>query len=139
MIQPFIRPATTADLPALCALADAVRVCRPDSGDHVWLAAAGGAPLGFAACSCVLDEMELLSLAVAPAARRQGIATALHQAVLAALAPAVAYLEVRADNTAAQVLYRRLGYRDSGRRKAYYANPDSSRTDALLMTLFIPE
>ena len=86
-----------------------------------------------------MDEIELLALAVVPAARRQGIATALHQVMLSALAPAVAYLEVRADNHEAQALYRRLGYRDSGQRKAYYANPDGSRTDALLMTLHIPE
>ena len=134
-----IRPATAADLPALCALADTTCVCRPDSRDSIWLAEADGRPQGDIACRHVLDEIELLALAVVPAARRQGIATALHQVMLSALAPAVAYLEVRADNHEAQALYRRLGYRDSGQRKAYYANPDGSRTDALLMTLHIPE
>lgn len=133
-----IRPATAADLPALCALADTVRVCRPDSGDSIWLAEADGRPQGYIACRHVLDEMELLALAVTPAARRQGLATALHHAALATLAPAVAHLEVRADNHGAQMLYHRLGYRDSGRRKAYYANPDGSREDALLMTLHTP-
>ena len=118
--MPAICRAGSADLPALHALADAAHVCRPDSGDSVWLAAADGMPLGFIACRSVLDEMELLALAVAPAAQRQGIATALHHAALAALAPATAYLEVRADNHGAQALYQRLGYRVSGRRKAYY-------------------
>ena len=133
--MPAIRRAGSADLPALHALADAAHVCRPDSDDRVWLAAADGTLLGFIACRSVLDEMELLALAVTPAARRQGLATALHRAALAALTPAAAYLEVRADNHGAQALYRRLGYRVSGRRKAYYPNPDGSRTDALLMTL----
>ena len=130
-----IRRAGSAALPALHALADAAHFCRPEWGDSVWLAAADGTPLGFIACRSVLDEMELLALAVAPTAQRQGIATALHHAALAALAPATAYLEVRADNHGAQALYQCLGYRVSGRRKAYYPNSDGSRTDALLMTL----
>ena len=117
-----IRRAGSADLPVLRALADAAHVCRPDSDDSVWLAAADGTLLGFIACRSVLDEMELLALAVAHAA-------------LAALAPTTAYLEVRVDNHGAQALYQHLGYRVSGRRKAYYPNPDGSRTDALLMTL----
>ena len=52
---------------------------------------------------------------------------------LAALRPAVAFLEVRANNHAAQVLYTDLGYRVSGRRRAYYPNPDGSREDALVL------
>ena len=112
-----IRPANPADLPALQALAAACDVCRPGAHDPLWLA----------------DEMSLLSLAVHPAARRQGIARALHHAALAALRPAVAFLEVRANNHAAQALYADLGYRVSGRRRAYYPNPDGSREDALVL------
>ena len=131
-----IRPANPADLPALQTLATACNVCRPDAQDHVWFAAAADdTPLGFIACALVLDEMTLLALAVHPAARRQGIARALHHAALAALRPAVAFLEVRASNHAAQVLYADLGYRVSGRRRAYYPNPDGSREDALVMRL----
>ena len=70
-----IRPANPADLPALQALAAACDVCRPGAHDPLWLAEnAHGTPLGFIACTQVLDEMSLLSLAVHPAARRQGIA-----------------------------------------------------------------
>ena len=79
--------------------------------------------------------MTLLALAVHPAARRQGIARALHQTALEALRPTLAFLEVRASNHAAQALYRSLGYRDSGRRRDYYPNPDGSREDALVMRL----
>ena len=129
-----IRPANPADLPALQALAAACDVCRPGAHDLLWLAEnAYGTPLGFIACTQVLDEMSLLSLAVHPAARRQGIARALHHAALAALRPAVAFLEVRANNHAAQALYADLGYRVSGRRRAYYPNPDGSREDALVL------
>ena len=120
-----IRPANPADLPALQALAAACDVCRPGAHDPLWLAEnAHGTPLGFIACTQVLEEMSLLSLAVHPAARRQGIARALHHAALAALRPAVAFLEVRASN---------LGYRVSARRRAYYPNPDGSREDALVL------
>ena len=130
-----IRPATPADLPALQTLAVACNVCPPGADDRVWLAAdASGAPLAFIACAPVLDEMTLLALAVRPAARRYGLATALHQTALDALRPALAFLEVRAGmNAAAQALYRSLGYRDSGRRRDYYPNPDGSREDALVM------
>ena len=128
--------ASSADLPALQTLATACNVCRPDAQDHVWFAAAADdTPLGFIACALVLDEMTLLALAVPPAARRQGIARALHQPALEALRPALAFLEVRASNHAAQALYRSLGYRDSGRRRDYYPNPDGSREDALVMRL----
>ena len=64
-----IRPANPADLPALQALAAACDVCRPGAHDPLWLAEnAHGTPLGFIACTQVLDEMSLLSLAVHPAA-----------------------------------------------------------------------
>ena len=63
-----IRPANPADLPALQALAAACDVCRPGGHDPLWLAEnAHGTPLGFIACTQVLDEMSLLSLAVHPA------------------------------------------------------------------------
>ncbi|MFC2504016.1 MAG: GNAT family N-acetyltransferase [Cardiobacterium sp.] len=129
-----IRPAMPADLPALQTLAAACNVCPPGTDDRVWLAAdASGAPLAFIACAPVLDEMTLLALAVRPAARRRGLATALHQTAIDALRPALAFLEVRVGNRAAQALYHRLGYRDSGRRRDYYPNPDGSREDALVM------
>ena len=120
-----IRPATPADLPALQTLAVACNVCPPGADDRVWLAAD--------ACAPVLDEMTLLALAVRPAARRRGLATALHQTAIDALRPATAFLEVRAGNHAAQTLYHGLGYRACGRRRNYYPNPDGSREDALVM------
>ena len=33
------------------------------------------------------------------------------------------FLEVRESNTAARKLYEKLGFRETGRRKAYYSNP----------------
>jgi ribosomal-protein-alanine N-acetyltransferase len=78
------------------------------------------------------DEAEVLTLAVAPSVRRQGLATALLRAARAqvgACAGRVMFLEVATGNTAALALYRREGFVEVGRRCRYYA--DSS--DALVL------
>ena len=83
-----------------------------------------------------MKNMKILMVCTGNICRSQmaeGIARALHHAALAALRPAVAFLEVRASNHAAQALYADLGYRVSGRRRAYNPNPDGSREDALVL------
>jgi ribosomal-protein-alanine N-acetyltransferase len=80
------------------------------------------------------DEAEVLTLAVAPEARRLGIAAALLQqaaTTAAAMGAAAMFLEVAVGNTAARAAYDRAGFRPIGRRRAYYA--DSS--DALVLRL----
>lgn len=93
-----------------------------------------GGLLGYAVLSVMLDEGNLDNIAVAPQARRQGVADALLSALtgfggdhLAALT-----LEVRASNTPAIALYEKHGFAAVGRRKNYYSAP---REDAILMTL----
>ena len=44
------------------------------------------------------------------------------------------FLEVADDNVAARGLYERTGFDPIGRRKAYYAGADGSRTDAVVMS-----
>jgi ribosomal-protein-alanine N-acetyltransferase len=81
-------------------------------------------------------EAEILTLAVAPAARRQGIATALLDAARAqgkARGAAALFLEVSVANHPALELYRRFGFAAVGRRRRYYA--DSS--DALVLRMNI--
>ena len=81
------------------------------------------------------DEAEVLTLAVAPEARRQGLGARL---LAAALAEAVArgvervVLEVAVDNAAAIALYRAAGFHEVGRRPAYYAGAQG-QTDALVL------
>lgn len=82
-------------------------------------------------------EAEILTLAVAPTHRRQGVARALLDAALAAAAVAKAeavFLEVEVENFAALGLYRGAGFREAGRRNGYYATPDGPR-DALALRL----
>ena len=66
-------------------------------------------------------EREILNLAVFPQFRRLGIASALLSEELQAEADF--FLEVRESNLAAQALYRRFGFREVGRRRAYYQFP----------------
>jgi len=88
---------------------------------------------GFVVARCASDELEILLVAVMPAARRRGVGTALVAAALADAARAgavAAHLEVRASNAAAIALYERLGFVAVGRRPRYY----DATEDAVLMS-----
>ena len=96
---------------------------RPEAGLVLARAVAGEAGGG---------EAEILTIAVAPAARRQGLGAALLAAALqgAVLRGAAAmFLEVAAGNAAALALYRAAGFAEVGRRRRYYADGG----DALVM------
>lgn len=96
-------------------------------------AAEGGA--GFALGRAVAGEAELLTLAVAPPARRKGHGRALVAAFEEGArerGASEAFLEVAADNAAAVALYTAAGYSERGRRPGYYARPETT-VDALLM------
>ena len=96
------------------------------------------APDGFILMRAIADEAEVLTLAVRPHARSQGLGGRL---VKAAAIEAVArgavrvFLEVAADNGPALALYVRSGFVEAGRRPGYYARPDGGRRDALLLAL----
>jgi len=89
--------------------------------------------LGYACVRIVLDEAELLTIAVARTAQRQGIGKALLQwGITHAHAAQVRhmFLEVRASNHSAQQLYVRCGFEALGVRRAYYNSPTE---DAIIM------
>lgn len=82
----------------------------------------------------VLDEMEIVNLAVTRLRRRQNLGTRLLKFVLqeaAKMGIQKTFLEVRESNLAAIALYKKCGFTQNGRRKAYY--PDSGE-DALVFT-----
>ncbi|MGA3398587.1 MAG: GNAT family N-acetyltransferase [Acetobacteraceae bacterium] len=71
------------------------------------------------------DEAEVLTLAVAPEVRRQGVAGALLAAAMATAREQAArtmVLEVAIGNAAARALYERAGFVEAGRRPRYYAD-----------------
>ena len=86
----------------------------------------------------VADEAHIHNLAVAPEARRTGLARrllahALH--VVAGHGARVVHLEVRDGNVAARALYRTMGFLEVGKRSAYYSEP---LEDAILLNLERP-
>ena len=84
-------------------------------------------------------DADIQTIAVAPHARRHGLGRALMRALIGEARKRGArdvFLEVRADNPAAQSLYRSLGFQEIGVRPKYY-QPDG--VDALVMRLTIPE
>jgi ribosomal-protein-alanine N-acetyltransferase len=96
---------------------------------------------GFALGRAVAGEAELLTLAVAPEARRQGVARRLLADFLTEAGARncrKVFLEVAADNAAALALYRAAGFAEAGRRRGYYTGPDGRNTDALVLSCCLP-
>ena len=101
-------------------------------GVRLTLAFVDDVPAGFAMVRSVADEAELLLLAVDPACRRRGIASALMRAVIAeAQAGGIAdlHLEVRAGNEAVS-LYVAQGFAKVGERRGYYRGKTGQVFDA---------
>ncbi|MET0371257.1 MAG: GNAT family N-acetyltransferase [Sphingobium sp.] len=107
-----------------------------------WLTVArlDAAPLGFALIRSVLDECELLLLAVHPRWQRRGVGRRLLDDSLALARRrgiAAMNLEVRAANNAVG-LYERAGFEYVHRRPGYYRGPDGQLYDALSFRLDMP-
>ena len=89
--------------------------------------------LGYVGSQTVLDETDMMNVAVDPAVRRQGVARALIQELTAQLKQRGSRklsLEVRASNLGAIRLYESLGFVRLGCRPGYYRNP---REDAWIL------
>lgn len=145
-----IRAASAADVPAMMALErhaataahwsaeDYARLFAP-GGERVALVLEEGKVEGFAVARGVGTEWEIENIAVAGGARRHGLGTRLLGEVLERLRQVGAhnvFLEVRESNRAARALYRRWTFVESGRRKAYYRDPDE---DAILYRFTFPQ
>ena len=141
-------PATAAECPAMAAVhteafpapwrEDEFEDLLEGEGIYGFLAAGEASPIGVILCRVAAGEMEVLTIGVAVAARRKGVARAL---LAAALPPArergasEVFLEVAVDNESAIALYEGLGYRKTGLRKAYYNRGPQGFVDALVMRL----
>jgi ribosomal-protein-alanine N-acetyltransferase len=90
-----------------------------------------GSLLGYAICSRYADVWHLMNIAVDPARRRQGIATALLDRVIERAGSEESFtLEVRPSNPGAITLYERFGFRTAGTRPRYYRDTGE---DAVIM------
>jgi ribosomal-protein-alanine N-acetyltransferase len=137
-----IRRAVAGDAAALAALAAAAlpepwseagfaeEIGRAEA--RVWLARdAAGELVGYLAAHRVLDELQLLSLAVAADRRRGGTGRALvERAVASEPGLCAVHLEVRSNDAAAHAFYARVGFRAVGVRRGFYRDGG----DAWLLT-----
>ena len=99
-------------------------------------------PCGFALLRTAADEMEILTLAVLPHARRRGVARALMQAArqyARQTGISKIFIEYAQDNQAAHALYESVGYARNGVRPNYYKNPDGTASDAITASLYLSE
>jgi ribosomal-protein-alanine N-acetyltransferase len=90
---------------------------------------------GYAMAGRVLDEGQILRLAVRPGLRQRGLGRKLASAALRALRDGGARrvsLELRESNSVAMGLYEGLGFQVAGRRTLYYPRPGE---DAVVMEL----
>lgn len=143
----ILRPAAAEEASALAAV-------HARAFDHPWsggdiaelmaspggfaLVADEGALSGFILCRAIAGEAEILTLAVDPAFRRQGLARALVEAAagIARAAEAdVMFLEVSAENLPAVGLYEGAGFVRAGVRRGYYDLGAAGTADAIVMRL----
>ena len=93
----------------------------------LWLIAEeDGAVCGYVGSQTVLDETDMMNIAVHPDCRRKGIAAALITELVSRLkarGSRVLRLVVRESNFSAIALYEALGFTQLGLRKNYYRNP----------------
>jgi ribosomal-protein-alanine N-acetyltransferase len=131
-----LRAIEPADLPTLARLH---ALCFPEDRwdekaltDLLSMAGASGhlvedveerRPLGFILDLVIAAEAEILTLAVSPDCRRQGVGRALLADLFERAWRRGAHaigLEVAADNAAARQLYESCGFSPTGRRRGYY-------------------
>lgn len=89
---------------------------------------------------CVANELEIITIATNPKARKNGAATILlSQMIRLALSDRMdkIFLEVDETNSSAMALYKKFGFVTIGQRKGYYKSSDKTATggDALIMRL----
>lgn len=145
MSEVAFRAMTPADLEAV---ADLTRRADPfgwtlrnfsdahASGNTLTVLTVDGVTTGIAAVMHVLDESELLEIAVQPAMQGRGYGKALLAQVIALARRNGAvrmFLEVRESNARARKMYTSFGFEETGRRKNYYPT-ENGREDAILMT-----
>ena len=97
----------------------------------LWLVALeDGEVVGYVGSQTVLQEADMMNIAVADSHRRRGIAKMLVEELIRQLDAYQLTLEARASNAPAISLYEALGFQQVGLRKNYYRKP---KEDALIL------
>ena len=127
-------------------IAELEKLCFPDPWNEqcvaseltnplsLWLVAVeDDRVVGYIGSQTVIDESDVMNVAVHPDYRRKGIGENLINVLCDSLrkrSSRALSLEVRASNSPAICLYEKLGFRQVGKRPNYYRNP---REDALIL------
>lgn len=144
-VLPFrIEPMAEDDLDGVCALENELAAfpwtrghfadCL-NAGYSGWVLKLDQLIAAYAVLMMVVDEGHLLNIGVAPSFQRQGLGGRLLEHLMARTRDSGGHslmLEVRPSNTPALELYRRFGFGEIGRRKAYYP-AHLGREDALVL------
>lgn len=104
------------------------------AGTHFFVCENDDKVLGYVGISAIIDEGYITNIAVFPAYRNKGVASALLKHLEKfAKEQSLSFisLEVRESNAAAISLYKKFGYTLQGKRKGFYSDP---KEDALIMT-----
>ena len=112
---------------------DAMRLLCTDDYPSLALVSSEHDTVGYIGCAMVLDELQIINVAVSSELRGKGLGSLLMQGFekhCEALGIAFVSLEVRETNTAAISLYKKFGYEITGKRKRFYKAPVE---DALVM------
>lgn len=99
---------------------------KDGKGQSYYVARDKGRVAAYCVVMQVLDECEILRIAVGMPYRRKGIGEKLLTAAMKKASETGArlfYLEVRESNQPAINLYRKLGFTETGRRDGYYSRP----------------
>lgn len=106
------------------------------SASHCSVLERSGQIFGFCILQTVLDEANLLLMAIDPEQQGQGYGNLLLTQSLERLGTrcVMVFLEVRVSNQAAIGLYEKLGFHQVGTRRGYYPAPNG-REDAQVMAL----
>ena len=110
---------------------------KTEIGQNYFIAEQDGGIAAYCVVMQVLDECEILKIAVDKSHRRKGIGEELLRAAMKEASQKGArlfYLEVREGNKSAINLYKKIGFTETGRRKSYYKKPTE---DAVLMSCVI--
>lgn len=144
-----IRKAKLHDVPVLARIEEssfdspwsaneiAKDVTSEDDNIYVAVIEADGEKAGYAEMRTVAGEGQIYNIVIDPACRGRGLGEELMRHLrdkAEELGCSLITLEVRSGNEAAAGLYRKLGFREVGRRKAYY---QEGNEDAVLMDLYL--
>lgn len=100
-----------------------------------WTLLIGDVIIGYGFIKIIIDEAELLNIAITPHLQGKGIGKHLLSHLLSEakkLKAKECFLEVRESNHAAYHLYENYGFNEVGRRANYYPSPQGFE-DALIM------